>query len=156
MVWSNLLVYDKTRTEFLAWAADERDGQASSSPPSTVPSADSPRSAAIKVADLAKTLGTLDTLTQPYLDATREYYDTASAVHVANVQNGAMTGSNYVAWALDSCAAESARASAVISLDVADSVVQIVRHEAGELKGGDVVPKGEQLTLGRLLTASTR
>jgi len=81
-------------------------------------------------------------LEQAYLDCTREYYDTASAANVASVTGGSMTGTQYVQWALDAEAAELARATTVVSASVGESVVEIVRHETGELKAADVVQKG--------------
>lgn len=91
---------------------------------------------------MSKLINTFDTLAQPYLDTTREHYDTAAATQVANVQNGLLTGTEYVQWALDKGEEEARRATDVLSAEVAESVVEIVRHETGELKAVDVVQKG--------------
>lgn len=98
----------------------------------------------MELVKLSKLIGTFDMLIEPYLDTTREHYDTAAATQVANVQSGVLTGTAYVQWALDKGDEESTRATDVLSAEVAERVVEIVRHETGELKAADVVQKGKQ------------
>lgn len=95
------------------------------------------------VVTLAKHLGVFETISQPYIELTRAHYETVAGTHAANVESGSFTGAEYVSWALSKEEEERQRADRVLSADVAEKVVVLARHEAGEKVAHSVVRQGK-------------
>lgn len=133
-VWGNELLFQKTRDDILAWTASEREsGEIDMAQRGTVKT----------VVLIAKTLGVFSSLSRPYVDVTQEYYEDLAGTHVANVQGGTYTGTEYVKWAGDKEEEERDRATQCFSPEVTAEVVDVFRHVTGEMFADQIVRKGE-------------
>ncbi|ORY31595.1 putative ubiquitin-protein ligase [Naematelia encephala] len=131
-IWENELLFGKTRDDVLAWVTSERETSTVNEPL---------RKTVSDLAALARLLGTYDTLATPYLDLTISHYDDASAAHLAKLVDGTMSATRYVEWVLERVEEERDRARECLGPDgqVAETVVGIVRREAGEKRSSEVV-----------------
>jgi hypothetical protein len=126
-------LFQKTRDEFLGWAAAEHQNG---------PAADlRPTIAALAL--LAKLLLVFPTLSEPYLEQTAAYYQDKADGFAADVEAGLMSPTRYVEWVLEKSVEEQARAENWLDASVATEAVKVVRREAGEKLSKRVVRKGK-------------
>ncbi len=92
---------------------------------------------------LAKLLCAFSTLSEPYIELTTSHYADTAASNMSSVEGGTMSATRYIEWTLQKVDEERERASACLSPEVAEEVVKVVRHVAGEKMGGRIVRRGQ-------------
>jgi cullin-4 len=78
-----------------------------------------------------------------YVAETATHYDTVVEKNVKAVEQGEMSPTRYIEWALEKVEEEKERAQLCFTAVVTQTVVDVVRDKAGRLVGDRVVAPGE-------------
>lgn len=79
----------------------------------------------VALTSLAKLLGSLDSLSNAYIESACAHYESEIASRLST-----LTATQYIKWVLDTAAEESERAKACFTIEVANTVVAAVRNFA--------------------------
>jgi hypothetical protein len=135
-IWENELLFQKTRDDFLAWAAAERkEGKPDEAARPTI----------IAITALSKLLDRYTSLLTPYQNDAIGYYTAQAEANIwgANSEEQSMSPTRYVEWAMEKVEEERERVATCLDPDSVDRLVLGLRVVLGGQVKDKIVGRGE-------------
>lgn len=135
-IWGNELLFQKTRDDFLAWAAAEREeGKPDEAARPTI----------IAITALSKLLDRYTSILTPYQNDAIGYYTAQAEVNIggATSEDQSMSPTRYVEWAMEKVEEERERVATCLDPDSVDRLVLGLRVVLGGQVKDKIVGRGK-------------